>query len=115
MEFSGTNSVQVNSTGNEKRRFTLIPTISADGRVLKSCIIFKGLKHVPKIKIPPKIEVFVSDGGNMNGAIMAEFISKVLPSRGPYFQNQPELLIMDSLASHTSEDAKTELKKMNVE
>lgn len=115
MDFEGTNSVQVNTTGSDKRRFTLIPTICADGRIIKSVIIFKGLKHVPKIKVPTSLEVFVSDGGSMSGTLMKEYVKKILPSRGPYFASTPGLLILDVLRSHADEEADDELKKMKIE
>ena len=43
MEFTGTKSVDVHLTGNEKSRFTVVITITASGKLLPFYVILKGL------------------------------------------------------------------------
>lgn len=70
LSFGGTPDVEILDTGSGKRRFSVVLTIRADGKFIKTAVIFKNLKKVLKIKIPPNMEVFVSDGGSMNLQLM---------------------------------------------
>ena len=62
MDFIGNKNVDAQHTGHDKTRFTTALCISASGRILKGYVIFKGLKKVPKCKIPKNIVVSVSMG-----------------------------------------------------
>ena len=96
LHFKGEKNVDGQTTGHDKTRFTVVITIDANGRVLKSLVILKGLKKVPKVQVPDNIEVVVSDGGSMNEDIMKVWISKIFTSRGPYLATQKGVLFMDS-------------------
>ncbi len=48
LHFKGDKNVEGVDTGNQKSRFTVVLCSSASGFFVKSMIIFKGLKKVPK-------------------------------------------------------------------
>ena len=52
IDFVGNKIVDASHCGATKARFNAILCISISGRVLKTMIILKGLKKVPKVKIP---------------------------------------------------------------
>ena len=55
LDFIGSKNVGHMTIGHEKCRFTVVITISAAGKMLKSYVIFKGLKNVPKCNVPVNI------------------------------------------------------------
>ena len=65
MDFIGSKNMDGMMTGYEKSRFTVAITISATGNMLKTYVIFKGLKNIPKCSVPPNIVLNVSEGGSM--------------------------------------------------
>ena len=66
LHFRGEKNVDGIDTDHKKSRFTVALCCSADGRMIKSLIVFKGLKKVPKLSVPTNVEVTVSMGGSMN-------------------------------------------------
>ena len=74
LHFKGANNVDGVDTGHRKSRFTVVLCCSGDGRMIKTLIIFKGLKNVPKLNLPSSIEVTVSMGGSMNTGIMLKWV-----------------------------------------
>lgn len=50
----GAKDVLATTTGHDKLRFTVVLTVSAAGKKLKSMIIFKNLKNIPKLKSTEK-------------------------------------------------------------
>ena len=63
----GEKTVDMITSGNEKSRFTVTLTVSADGRVWSGFIILRGLKKVPKCIVPPNVVLTVSNSGTMDG------------------------------------------------
>ncbi len=112
LHFKGDKNVDGVDTGNRKSRFTVTLTVSLSGKVVKSQIIFKNLKFVPKnLKLPKGIMVSVSKGGSMNTPLMKEWIRGCYAVRGPYFPNSKSLLIMDHYGSHVKDEIVSFLKK----
>ena len=72
--------------------------------MIKSLILFKGLKKVPKLSVPTNVEVTVSMGGSMNTGFMLKWIQSCFTKRGPFFANTPSLLYMDSYGTHLKEE-----------
>ena len=54
----------------ENRASQLTLCCCAYGRMVKTLIVFKGLKNVPKLNLPADVEVTVSMDGFMNTCLM---------------------------------------------
>ncbi len=100
LHFKGDKNVDGIDTGNRKSRFTTVLAISADGSILRSLIILKGLKNIPKVSCPKNIQLKVTMKGSMNTPIMPEWGKDCFSRRGNYFSRTKSLLIMDSYGSH---------------
>ena len=114
MDFIGSKNVDSMTTGHEKCRFTLAITTCAAGNMLKSYVIFKGLKNVPKYHVPSNIIFSVSKGGSMKEELMLDYYRRVLRARGLFLYNEESLLPLDTHASHTHELVKRELDSMKI-
>ena len=53
--FKGNKNVDDIDTGHRKSRFTVTLCCCADGRMVKTLIVFKGLKNVPKRNLPADV------------------------------------------------------------
>ena len=115
IHFQGSRNVDGTHTGHEKSRFTVALCASLSGRMIKSYIIFKNLKKVPNCQVPDNIVVSVSKGGSMNGTLMLDWLDRVFKSRGPYFQTEKCLLLLDSHLSHKDEQVVAACRRMNTE
>ena len=71
LEFTGNKNVDEASTGHDKSRFTVAITASCSGKVFKSSVILKGLKHVPKCNVPSNIVVSCANGRFNEGGVYA--------------------------------------------
>jgi hypothetical protein len=87
LSFAGEKTTEANGTGNDKTRFTVVLTVSAAGKILKT-MGFLRLKKVPKVKVPEDIFLTVSMKGSMKEELMKEWIGKCYNWRGPFFQLQ---------------------------
>lgn len=92
LHFTGEKTVDGLDTGHSKNRFTTVLCISASGKFIKSLIIFKGLKKNPKVKLPKNVDITVSTGGSMNGAIMLQWAKTCFSKRGNSIMQQKSLL-----------------------
>ena len=68
--FKGDKNVDGIDTGHRKSHLTVTLCCCADGRMIKTLIVFKGLKNVSKLNLPADVEVTVSMGGFMNICLM---------------------------------------------
>ena len=109
-------TVKVKTTGQEKIRFSLVLTISSNGKKCRSMIIFKNLKKAPRPpkgkKWPANVVVTASKGGSMSQDLMKQWIEEVWQKRlGNYFSNSGQnLLIFDSHRAHITKTILTTLK-----
>ena len=62
LHVKGDKNVDGVDTGHRKSRFSVTLCCCADGRMVKTLIIFKGLKNAPKLNLPSDVEVAVSMG-----------------------------------------------------
>jgi hypothetical protein len=113
ISFVGEKNTEAIGTGHGKSRLSVVLAISASGRMLKTLVILKGLKKVPKIKIPANIVVKVSIGGSMNEPIMLDWIQSCFRCRGPYLATTKSLLIMDEYGTHKKHSVIAALKSLN--
>ena len=70
LHFKGDKNVDGIDTGHRKSYFTVTLCCCADGRMVNTLVVFKGLKNVPKLSLPADVEVTVSMGGSMNTGLM---------------------------------------------
>lgn len=62
--YLGDKSIEAKDTGHSKSRYTIVATISGEGRMLPAQIIFKGLKKVPVVVLPDNVVVAVAKGNS---------------------------------------------------
>ena len=102
LHFKGDKNVDGIDTGRRRSHFTVTPCCSADRQMVKTLIVFKGLKNVPKLNLPADIEVTVSMGGSMNTRLMLKWIPSSFTQRGPFLTRTPSILYME-YESHIEE------------
>ena len=96
IHFKGDKNVDGIDTGHRKSRFTVTLCCCADGRMVKTLIVFKGLKNVPKLNLPAYVEVTVSMGSFMNTCLMLKWIRSCFTQRGPFLARTLSILYIDS-------------------
>ena len=111
LEYIGTKTVTLLSTGHDKTRFTVLLTISAAGDCLKAYVIFKGLKKVPNCKIPSNVVVNVNSSGTMDRNLMLDYLERVVFD---YLSGERGALVMDSFKSHFVEEVIDYMDSINV-
>ena len=114
LDFIGNKNVDGVNTGHDKSRFTVVLCICADGRIINTMIILKGLVNVPRVDVPANIRLYASKGGSMNEKLMQDWVRSVFCSRGPYLATEASLLLMDCHQSHQMEPVIQLLKSYNV-
>lgn len=100
LHFKGEKTVDGLDTGHSKNRFTVVLCISASGKFVKTMIILKGLKKVPKLKLPKTIEVTVNDSGSMNAQLMLNWVKTCFVRRSNLLVQENSVLLMDSYKAH---------------
>jgi len=91
--FKGERGVDAVGTGHGKSRFITVLTVAKSGMLLKTMIILKGLKNVPKINVPANVSLTVSVGGSMNERLMLHWVEKVFRARGPFALTKASVLL----------------------
>ena len=77
--FKGDKNADGIDTGYRKSRLTVTLCCCADGRIIKTLIVFKGLKNVPKLNLSADVEV--TEHGRLHEHMSnAEIDSKLLHS-----------------------------------
>ena len=94
----GVKSVLIRTTGNEKRHFTVVLTVSANGDVLPPMIIFKG-RWALKFDFPKDWIVTVQEKGWMDGELMLRWIRDIYLK---FTKKGISLLVLDSLFVYKS-------------
>jgi hypothetical protein len=115
ISFKGEKNTEVNSTGNQKTRLTVVLTISSAGEMLKAFVILRGLKKVPKCEIPRNVVVGVSKSGSMDQKLMKDWAQSCLNRNGPFNDSGKKLLLLDSFKSHHTEDVLNFLSSKNTQ
>ena len=110
LHFKGDKNVDGIDTDHRKSRFTVTLCCCADARMVKTLIVFKGLKNVPKLNLPVDVEVTVSMGGSMNTCLLPKWIRSCFTQRGPFLAHTPLILYMDSYGSHIKEEVSESLR-----
>ena len=110
LHFKGDKNVDGIDSGHKKSRFSVTLCCCADGRTVKTLIVFKGLKNVSKLNLPADAEVTVSMGGSMNTCLMMKWIRSCFTQREPFLARIPSILYMDSYGSHIGGEVSESLR-----
>ncbi|RWR99335.1 uncharacterized protein B4U79_05366, partial [Dinothrombium tinctorium] len=103
ISFTCEKNIEATHTGNTRTRFTVVLSVSASGKVLKTMVILKGLKKIPNCNIPKNLAIKVSMGGTMNESHMIEWVNSCFKNRGNIFATAKSILFMDEFGSHKKE------------
>ncbi|KAF4787816.1 hypothetical protein TURU_167337 [Turdus rufiventris] len=107
VEQTGTLTVPIKTTGNEKTSFTVVLGVSSDGQKLCPMVILKR-KTFPKDKFPKGVDVAVNPKGWIDERVMQTWLMEVYAGR-------LRLLIFDSMCAHKTKSVKALVRKMNSE
>ena len=105
----GEKTILIKTTGNEKKRFTVVLACMADGKKLRPMVIFKR-KTMPKVKFPPGIFVHVHENGWMDEEGIALWLKNVWNKRAKTEKSR-SLLVWDMFGPHKSEATKKRLQR----
>ena len=111
ISFKGEKNTEVLTTGHLK---TVVLTISLAGKFLKSMLVIKGLKNLPKCLIQTNIKVLTPKSGTMDKYIMKTWINTCLKNTGPFNNSTKSVLLMDNYGSHKDIDILALLEKNNI-
>lgn len=109
IDVKGTKSVNIKTTGNEKNRFTVMLSVTADGAKLPPYIIFKR-KTLPKEQFPKGVIVRVQEKGWMDDNLVLDWVENVWCKRPGGLIKKRSLLVLDAFRCHRSEKLKEKLK-----
>ena len=98
----GDKSVLIRTTGSEKRHFTCVLAVSADGTVLPPMIIFMGKREL-RLDCPAGWIVTVQENGWMDETLMLKWIKDIYLK---YTKKERSLLVLDSFHGYLSDDVK---------
>lgn len=115
VEKTGTRTVSIRTTGNEKSSFTVVLGCQANGQKLLPMVIFKR-KTLPKEKFPAGVIIKANPKGWMDEEKMSEWLREIYVKRPDgFFHKSPSLLICDSMRAHLTDAVKNKVKQTNSE
>ena len=109
LEFSGSRTVAVKSCGAEKRSFTVVLAVAADGAKVPPKVIFKGVRTPRDLVVPHPLRVSFHKKGWMDEQGIREWIRQSLP------RAERSLLVWDSFRAHLTDSVKDDLKQRNID
>ena len=74
----GVKSVDLNTSGNDKMRFTVALTIAASGSCLPPYVLFRNLVKAPKCDNKSSMVTMGSKSGTMDHVLMLDYVKRVL-------------------------------------
>ena len=110
----GEKTIMIKTTGNEKKRFTVVLACLADGTKLKPMLIFKR-NTMPKEPIPPRVLIHVHDKGWMDEQGMLLWIKKVWECCPGHLLNKKSCLVFDMFKGHLLDSVKKQLAEGNTD
>ncbi len=111
LDFIGSKTIDLITTGHEKTRFTVLLTIAADGFCLPAYVVFKGFKKVPKCPVPDNVIVNVNESGTMDRRLMIDYLRQVVFR---YLYGRSGGLVMDSFRAHFVEEVVEYMTDINL-
>ena len=117
IEVRGRKTVQVRTTGAEKRHLTIVLSCTANGDILPPMIIFKGKtkRSIQGLEAPQGVMIAHQKKAWMDGEVMLQWLDGVW-NKSCRFNNPgaESLLIMDSFSAHLTDPVAANLKKNKV-
>ena len=110
VDFKGSTSINVKTSGGEKSHFTVVLSCLADGTKLRPLIVFKR-KTMPKEKIPSEVIVMVQQKGWVDENILLQWLEKVWFKRPGALLKPDSLLVWDMFRAHLLDSVKRKLKE----
>ena len=110
LAFCGSKNVESSDTGYRKHRYTVCMSATADGRLLKPMLIFRGLKRAPNVN-STRVVVTASQSGTVDSGLAKIWMDKVFSCRGNYFSTTKSLLIWDNFGAHRRDDVVQHCKR----
>uniref|UniRef100_A0A8C4SNJ3 HTH CENPB-type domain-containing protein n=1 Tax=Erpetoichthys calabaricus TaxID=27687 RepID=A0A8C4SNJ3_ERPCA len=114
VNIKGARTITMRSTGNEKKRFTVMLGCMADGAKLPPYVVFKR-KTMPKDKFPSGVIVRVQEQGWFNESIMDDWLKTECMKRDGCLGKQRSMLVLDAFRCHTTDNVKSRLKRHNTD
>jgi len=105
VDVKGSKKIMIKTSGNEKKRYTVVLACCADGTKLPPLLIFNR-KTLPKDVIPHGIYVHVHSTGWMDGEGMKLWLDKVWSKRPGGLLKKPSLLVCDQFKTHVTDSTK---------
>ena len=97
IDAKGTETIQMKTTGHEKRKVSVCLTANADGKRLKPFIVFTGAKReVKELNFKGKCFLASTCNGWMNDELTAQYLHEIVGK----FSFSKRLLIWDSFKAH---------------
>ena len=113
IDFVENKNVDASYCGVTKARFTAVLCIRVSGRVLKTMIIFKRLKNMPKVNVTKEIYLTVSNKGSMTCKLMQLWTDNVFGQRSAdLFHMQKLVLLMNECLAHKKTELLEALKRL---
>ena len=103
LEFTGSRTVPVKTCRAEKRSFTDVLAVAADGTKLSPKVVFKGVRTPRDLVVPNSLHVSFHKKGWMDESGVKEWIRECLPRTRNHEQS---LLVWDSFRAHLTDDVK---------
>ena len=112
LEFTGSRTVPVKTCGAEKRSFTVVLAVAADGTKLSPKVVFKGVRTPRDLVVPNSLRVSFHKKGWMDESGVKEWIRECLPRTRNHEQS---LLVWDSFRAHLTDDVKAALRQPQID
>ena len=110
LETTGANTVLIRTNGAEKRGFTAILTVAADGTKLPPTVIFKGVRD-PKVNVPG-CHVFVQRKGYIDEPGCLAWVARTFPVQN---SGRRRLLVWDSCRVHLTQAVREALAVRDID
>ena len=108
LEFTGSRTVPVKTCRAEKRSFTDVLAVAADG----TKVVFKGVRTPRDLVVPNSLRVSFHKQGWMDESGVKEWIRECLPRTRNHEQS---LLVWDSFRAHSTDDVKVALRQREID
>ncbi|EXX75300.1 hypothetical protein RirG_042970 [Rhizophagus irregularis DAOM 197198w] len=112
----GEKTIHIRGTGNEKNRFTVVLTVSADGTKFPPICIFKGKRLSHGEQIPSGVIVWFQQNGWMDSELMKDYVDYVNSNLGKMgISNAPTMMVYDSFRGHLEESVKIKFRDRGID
>ena len=112
LKFTGSLTVPVTTCAAEKRSFTVVLSVAADGTKLSPKVVFKGVRTPRDLVVPNSLRISFHKKVWMDESGLNEWIHKCLPRTRNHEQS---LLVWHSIQAHLIDDVKVALRQGKID